>query len=79
MNRDLFAHGTIVDTSLLPAIALPVLVSRRWPFAATVARFAGAVISGIPTFDQFRFGVAIPAAMLILFRLASRCERTPGG
>lgn len=68
------ANGTIVDTLLLPAVVLPVLVSRRWPFAATVVLFAGAVISGIPTFDQFRFGLAIPAAMLILFRLASRCE-----
>jgi signal transduction histidine kinase len=66
------ANGTIVDTLLLPAVVLPVLVSRRWPFAAAVALFAGAVISGIPTFDQFRFGLAIPAAMLILFRLASR-------
>jgi signal transduction histidine kinase len=71
------ANGTIVDTLLLPAVVLPVLVSRRWPFPATVALFAGAVISGIPTFDQFRFGVAIPAAMLILFRLASRCELRP--
>jgi signal transduction histidine kinase len=68
------ANGTIVGTLLLPAVLLPVLVSRRWPFAATVALFAGAVISGIPTFDQFRFGLAIPAAMLILFRLASRCQ-----
>lgn len=68
------ANGTIVDTLLLPAVVLPVLVSRRWPFLATVALFAGAVISGIPTFDQFRFGLAIPAAMLILFRVASRCK-----
>jgi signal transduction histidine kinase len=71
------ANGTFVDTLLLPAVVLPVLVSRRWPFPATVALFAGAVISGIPTFDQFRFGLAIPAAMLILFRLASRCELRP--
>jgi len=71
-TRAELANGTIVDTVLLPAVVLPVLVSRRWPFAAAVALFAGAVISGIPTFDQFRFGLAIPAAMLILFRLASR-------
>jgi signal transduction histidine kinase len=52
-------------------------VSRRWPFPSTVALLAGTVISGIPTFDQFRFGVAVPAAMVILFRLASRCELRP--
>lgn len=52
-------------------------MSQRWPFPATVALFASAVISGIPTFDQFRFGLAIPAAMLILFRLASRRELRP--
>jgi signal transduction histidine kinase len=71
------ANGTIVDTLLLPTVVLPVLVSRRWPFAATVVLFAGAVISGIPTFDQFRFGLAIPVAMLTLFRLASRCALRP--
>jgi signal transduction histidine kinase len=69
------ANGTILDTLLLPAVVLPVLGSRRWPFAAAVGLFAGTVISGVPTFDQFRLGVAIPAAMVILFRLASRCER----
>lgn len=69
------ANGTIVDTLLLPVVVLPVLWRRRWPLAAAIALFAAAVISGIPTFDQFRLGVAIPAAMLILFSLASRCER----
>src|SRR5205807_2026472 len=42
--------------------------------AAALALLAGSVISGIPTFDQFRLGVAIPAAMLILFSLASTSE-----
>ena len=69
------ANGTIVDTLLLPVVVVPVLWRRRWPLAAAIALFAGAVISGIPTFDQFRLGVAIPAAMLVLFSLASRCER----
>jgi signal transduction histidine kinase len=76
-TRPDLANGTIVDTLLLPAVVLPILVSRRRPFLATVALFAGAVISAVPTFDQFRFGLAIPAAMLILFRLASRRELRP--
>ena len=39
------------------------------------------MISGIPTFDQFRLGLVIPAAMLVLFWVASRCElrRAVGG
>lgn len=73
-TRSDLANGTIVDTLLLPAVALPILLRWRWPFAAALALFAGAVVSGVPTFDQFRLGVAIPAGMLILFPLASRFE-----
>jgi signal transduction histidine kinase len=32
-------------------------------------------VSGIPTFDQFRLGVAVPAGMLILYSLATRADR----
>jgi signal transduction histidine kinase len=74
-TRSDLANGTIVDTLVLPVVVLPVLLRRKWPLGAGVALFAGAVISGIPTFDQFRVGLAVPAAMLILFTLASRCER----
>lgn len=70
------ANGTIVDTLLLPAVVLPILLRRRWPLGAAIALLAGVVVSGIPTFDQFRLVVAIPAAMLISFSLASRCERS---
>jgi signal transduction histidine kinase len=73
-TRSDLANGTIVDTLLLPAVALPILLRWRWPIAAALALFVGAVVSGVPTFDQFRLGVAIPAAMLILFPLASRSE-----
>jgi signal transduction histidine kinase len=69
------ANGTIVDTLLLPAVVLPLLLRGRWPLGAAVALLAGAVVSGIPTFDQFRLVVAIPAAMLISFSVASRCDR----
>jgi signal transduction histidine kinase len=74
-TRSDLANGTIVDTLLLPAVALPILLRWRWPLVAALALFAGSIISGLPTFDQFRLGVAIPAAMLILFSLASRSER----
>ena len=66
-TRSDLANGTIVDTLLLPAVALPILLRWRWPIAAAGALFVGAVVSGLPTFDQFRLGVAIPAALLILF------------
>ena len=58
----------------MPAVVLPILLRWRWPFAAALALLAGVVISGVPTFDQFRLGVAIPAAMLISFALASQTE-----
>jgi hypothetical protein len=67
--------GTDLDTVLLPAVVLPVLLRRRAPFAAAAALAAGCVVSGIPTFDQFRLGLAIPAALLILFSLARHAER----
>ena len=67
--------GTIWDSLLLPTVILPVLLRRRNPFAAAVLLAMGCVVSGIPTFDQFRLGVAVPAAMLIAYSLATRAER----
>jgi signal transduction histidine kinase len=67
--------GTDLDTLLLPTVILPILLRRRAPFAAAVALAAGCVVSGIPTFDQFRLGVAVPAAMLILYSLAREADR----
>jgi signal transduction histidine kinase len=67
--------GTVVDTLLLPTVILPILLRHRAPFAAAAALAAGCVVSGIPTFDQFRVGVAIPAAILILYPLAHDSER----
>ena len=69
------ANGTSVDTLLLPAVVLPILARRRWPLGAAVGLLAGAVVSGIPTFDQFRLALVVPAGMLILFSVASRCEQ----
>lgn len=78
-TRSDLANGTILDTLLLPAVILPIVLRWRWPFAAALALLAGAVISGVPTFDQFRLGVAIPAAMLISFAVASQTELLRAG
>jgi hypothetical protein len=67
--------GTVLDTVLLPAVVLPILLRRRAPLLAAAALAAGCVVSGIPTFDQFRLIAAIPAALLILFSLAARADR----
>jgi signal transduction histidine kinase len=71
MRPDL-ANGTVLDTALLPLVLAPVLLRRRWPLAACAALLVGSVLSGIPTFDQFRLGLAIPAGLLILFPTAAR-------
>ena len=64
--------GTIVDSIVVAAVTLPVIWRRSAPFVAAAALAAGVIISAIPTFDQSRCGVAIPAALLILFSLAER-------
>jgi signal transduction histidine kinase len=67
--------GTVIDSLLIPAVTLPVAWRRRAPLAAAAALTVGIVVSGIPTFDQTRCGVAIPAALIILFSLAARPQR----
>jgi signal transduction histidine kinase len=68
---------TWIATLVVPAVTLPVIWRRRAPLACAAALCAGMVLSGIPSFDQTRCGVAIPAALLILFSLAGRSERRP--
>ena len=63
-------------TLVVAAVTLPVIWRRSAPFAAAVAVAVGLVVSGIPTFDQTRCGVAIPAALLIVFSLAARRDRS---
>jgi signal transduction histidine kinase len=72
---DDFDAGTDLDTVLLPAVVLPILLRRRWPLLAAAAFAAGCVVSGIPTFDQFRLIAAVPAAMLIVFSGGARLDR----
>lgn len=68
--------GTDLDTLLLPAAVLPIMLRRRAPFAAACALALGCVVSGIPTFDQIRLTVAVPAALLIVFSLGGSADRT---
>src|SRR5215207_7966448 len=70
-----FDAGTDLDTVLLPAVVLPILLRRRSPLLAAAAFAAGCVVSGIPTFDQFRLVAAVPAALLIVFSVAARADR----
>ncbi len=65
--------GGYVDTIVMPAAVLPLLLRHRFPFGATVAFAAGVVISAVPTFDQIRCGFAIPVGLLILYSVAHRC------
>jgi signal transduction histidine kinase len=59
---------TNLDTILIPALILPILLRHRVPLAACI-------VSGIPTFDQFRLPVAIPAALLIVYSVARHSDR----
>jgi hypothetical protein len=65
------AHGTMLDSLLLPAVVLGVPLRRRRPLAAAGAFAIGCVISAIPTFDQFRLIAAVPAALLISYALGT--------
>jgi len=64
--------ATTIGPLLLPALVLPVLWRRQRPLLAAFAFAAACVISGIPTFDQFRLVVAVPAALLILYSVGIR-------
>jgi len=63
---------TWLDTLAIPFLTVPVAWRRRAPAASVAAVAIGMVLSGIPTFDQTRCAVALPAAMLVLFSLAAR-------
>ena len=69
--------ATVAGPLLLPALLAPVLIRRRHPLAATGAFAAGCVVSGIPTFDQFRLIVAVPVALLVLWSLATSAAWYP--
>jgi signal transduction histidine kinase len=75
MSAEDVGAGTDLDTILLPAVVLPILLRRRAPLAAAAALAAGCIVSGIPTFEQFRIMAAFPAGMLISYSLGTRLEQ----
>lgn len=66
--------GTVVDSFVIGTVTIPVAWRSRAPLAAAAALAMGTVVSAVPTFDQTRCGVAIPATLLILFSVATRRE-----
>src|SRR6266487_2055519 len=58
--------GTVIDSIVIATVTVPVAWRSRAPLPAAAALAVGMVVSGVPTFDQTRCGVAIPAALLIL-------------
>ncbi|MEY2484149.1 MAG: hypothetical protein QOK24_2677 [Verrucomicrobiota bacterium] len=67
--------GGVVAMATMPAVTLPVMWRRQFPLRATIALSVGCVLSALPTLHQVRCGVAIPAALLIVYSLASRSDR----
>ena len=64
-----------VGPLLLPILLLPIPLRRRYPLGAAGVFAAGCVVSGIPTFAQFRLVVVVPVAVLVLFSLATSSTR----
>ena len=64
-----------VGPLLLPVLLLPIPLCRRYPLGAAGVFAAGCVVSGIPTFAQFRLVVVVPVAVLVLYSLATSSTR----
>jgi hypothetical protein len=64
-------QARLAGALLFPILLVPVPLRRRFPLGAALALAVGCVISGIPTFAQFRLVVAVP----VLFGLATRTTR----
>ncbi len=62
----------VIGSVLLLAVILPMFLRRKAPLEAAALLAAGVLVSALPTFEQFRCGVAIPPALMILFALATR-------
>ncbi len=67
--------GGLIAVLTVPAVTVPVIWRRRAPLGASAALSLGMVVSALPSFDQVRCGVAIPAALLILYSLATGTDR----
>jgi signal transduction histidine kinase len=68
-------RATTIGPLLMPALLVAVPLRRTHPFGAACVFAAGCVVSGIPTFHQFRLVIAVPVAVAILFPLSMRVPR----
>jgi hypothetical protein len=68
-------RATTIGPLLIPALLVALPLRRVYPLAAACIFAAGCVVSGAPTFHQFRLVIAIPVAVAILFPLSTRVSR----
>jgi hypothetical protein len=68
-------RATTIGPLFIPALLVAVPLRRVSPLGAACVFAAACVLSGIPTFHQFRLVVAVPVAVAILFPLATRTSR----
>jgi len=72
-------RATVAGPLLLPALLAPVLLRRRRPLAAACALAVACVVSGLPTFNQFRLVAVVPVAVLVTFAVGASLPRRPAG
>jgi len=68
-------RATVAGALFLPLLLVPIPLRRLFPLGAALALAAGCVLSGIPTFAQFRLVVVVPVAVIVLFPLAVHASR----
>lgn len=67
--------GGVLKVLAMPLVTVPVIWRRREPLNASVVVAAGVALSALPTLEQVRCGVAIPAMLLVLYALGRRADR----
>ena len=67
-------RATLVGPLLLPLLLAPVFIRRGHPLGAAALFFGACVVSGIPTFAQFRLVAAVPVGVLVAYAVATRCR-----
>jgi signal transduction histidine kinase len=68
-------HATVAGALFLPLLLAPIPLRRLFPLGAALVLAGGCVVSGIPTFAQFRLVVVVPVAVIVLFPLAVHAPR----
>lgn len=68
-------RATTIGPLLIPALLVAIPLRRVSPLGAACVFATACVLSGIPTFHQFRLVIAVPVAVAIVFPLATRTSR----